>query len=129
VTNERHMTRRKNAEPAREDGPFRTPAVDIRETPGELVLLADMPGVDDKGLQVSIEENTLTIVGNPVPTLPENARTLHAEIEPHAFRRAFTLSNDLQLDAVEGSIKHGLLTLTLPKARGAKVRRIPIKSE
>ena len=129
MTNEQNVERREGAQPARDDGPFRTPAVDIRETPEELVLLADMPGVDEKGLEVSIEENTLTIVGKPSPVFPEKARPVHREFEPYAFRRAFTLSNDLQLDAVEGTIRDGVLTLTLPKAQGAKVRRIPVKSE
>lgn len=130
MADSRELTRRRNAEPtreARED--YRIPPVDIYETPDSLVLMADMPGVGEQGIEVSVEEDTLSIVGRVNTPQPASAAALHTEFEPAPFRRAFTLSRDLKRDAIEGKIQNGVLRITLAKAEEAKVRKIPIKTE
>ena len=113
--------------PAREED-YRTPPVDIYETDDRLVLLADMPGVGDQGIEVSVEEDALTIIGRLDAPHSESAQELLAEFRAAPFRRVFTLSTDLKRNAIEGKIQNGVLCLTLPKADEAKVRKIPIKT-
>jgi len=123
------ITRREKGELTRREEAHRVPAVDICETPDSLVLLADMPGVGEDGVEVSLEENTLSIIGRVATRMPEGAAEIHTEFEPQTFQRAFTLSNDVDLNAIEGKIKDGVLRLTLPKAPEAQVKTIPIESE
>lgn len=126
----REITRRETAEPTHEEErEYRIPAVDIFETPESLVLVADMPGVEENGVEVSVEEDTLSIVGRVRASRPEGTVALYTEFEPATYRRAFTLSRDLRQDAIEGKIRDGVLRLTLPKAEEARVKRIPIKTE
>ena len=122
------ISRREPAEPARAEEPYRVPPVDIYETDESVVLVADMPGVGEGGLDVSIEKDTLSITGRVDAASPQGAEEVYAEFEPLPYRRAFTLSRGLNRDAVEGQIVNGVLRLTLPKADEAKVRKIPIRT-
>jgi HSP20 family molecular chaperone IbpA len=106
---------------------FRTPAVDIFETDDSVVLLADMPGVNEKSVEVAVEQDTLTIAGRVEAKPAERAR-VYTEYASRPFRRSFTLSVDLRRDGIEGKMRNGVLRLTLRKAEEAKARRIPIKS-
>lgn len=116
------------AGPVRRDEAFRIPAVDIYETEEALILLADMPGVTEKGIDVAVEDDTLSIVGRVEPAA-QQARALYAEYEVLPFRRVFTLSQEIRRDGIEGKIQNGVLRLTLPKAEEARVRKVPIKTQ
>lgn len=125
----KQVSTRPSAEAARSEEPTRIPAVDIYETEENVVLLADMPGVSDDGLDVTVEEGTLSIVGRVNDVQAPEMNVLYAEYRPLTYRRTFTLSSDLRTDGIEGTMRNGVLRLTLPKAEEAKVRRIPIKTE
>lgn len=109
------------------DESFRIPAVDIFETQDSVVLLADMPGVTDKSIDVTVERDELTIVGHVEPNSAAGVRR-YSEYTPLSFRRSFVLSGDMRRDGIEGRMQNGVLRLTLPKADKAKVHRIAIKS-
>jgi HSP20 family molecular chaperone IbpA len=129
MTENRNATRHTDsAPPVPREERFRAPHVDIYETEDALILLADMPGVTEKGLDVSIEEDVLALVGRVEPQ-PGDARTLYAEYETLPFRRIFTLSQEIRRDGIEGNIRNGVLRLTLPKAEEARVRKVPIKTQ
>ncbi len=96
-----------------------TPAVDIYETSEELVLLAEMPGVDEKGLQIEIDRRVLTLEGN-VPAPEGEAKT--------SYYRQFKLAEAFDSDAGEASFKDGVLRLRLPKAEAAKPKKIAVKT-
>lgn len=95
------------------------PAVDIYETDAELVLLAEMPGVEAQGLQVEIERNILTLEGE-VAVVEGEART--------SFFRQFKLSERFDAEAGEAGLQDGILKLRLPKAEAAKAKRIAVKT-
>jgi HSP20 family molecular chaperone IbpA len=70
------------------------PRADIYETDTELVIVADLPGVDEKSLDITLEKNVLSIKGFVDFSTPENYSLAYAEYEVGDFERSFTLSND-----------------------------------
>jgi len=129
VTDTRNIMKRPGGEtPAPREERYRIPQVDICETEDSLILLADMPGVTEKGVDVSVDEDVLSITGHVSPP-QEDSRPLYTEYEPLPFRRVFTLSQEIRRDGIEGKIANGVLRLTLPKAEEARVRKVPIKTQ
>lgn len=104
---------------------FVTPLVDIYETDEGLTLLADLPGVEKDGLKVSVEEGILTLEGK----VPERKREglLIQEFEPVNYFRQFELSEAVDQNRITAELKHGVLTLNLPKAEKAKPRQIEVR--
>jgi len=103
------------------------PAVDIFETEQELVLKAELPGFDEKDIDVRVEKNTLTVSGErkyEKEFKEENA--LRMERYYGTFNRTFTLPNTVKLDAVKAEYKSGVLTVKLPKLEEAKPKQIKI---
>jgi HSP20 family molecular chaperone IbpA len=103
------------------------PRTDIYETADNIVLTADMPGVDQKGVEITLEKNVLTIQGNvePLQSVKE-MRQVHTEFEEGDYQRAFTLSDEIDRENISASVKNGQLKLILPKAGPAKVRKIEV---
>jgi len=104
------------------------PRVDICETKDAIVLLADMPGVDEKSIDITLEKNVLTLSGKVEPDTHEGYRSAYVEYEAGDYERAFTLSDEIDRDRIEASVKNGVLKLTLPKAEPVKLRKINVKS-
>lgn len=97
------------------DEHYVTPPVDIVEMAEELVLVADIPGVSQDGLEVSVDRNILTLRG-------------HANVAtaPSVFRQ-FRLGDNIDTENIGAELKHGVLQLHLPKAEAAKARQIEVK--
>jgi HSP20 family protein len=104
------------------------PRVDIHETKDAIVLTADMPGVDEKSIDITLEKSVLTLSGRVEPDTYEGYRAAYAEYEAGDYERAFTLSDEINRDGIEASVKNGVLKLTLPKAEPVKLRKINVKS-
>jgi HSP20 family molecular chaperone IbpA len=104
------------------------PAVDIYETSDSVMLVADMPGVDESSLDVSLEKNVLTIYGRVEPQVPAGHSLAYSEYRIGDFQRSFTISNAIDWERIEGVVKNGVLRLTLPKAGPATTKKINIKS-
>lgn len=104
------------------------PAVDIYETNDAVVLVADMPGVDEQSVDVTLEKNVLTIYGHVEPHLPAGHTLTYAEYAFGDYQRSFTISNAIDWENIDGVVKDGVLKLTLPKAGPAKTTKIAIKS-
>jgi HSP20 family molecular chaperone IbpA len=102
------------------------PRVDIRETRDAMVLIADMPGVDEKSVDVTLEKNILTITGSVRPPVCENHRIVHAEYDVGDFERAFAISDEVDRDNIAAAVKNGVLRVTLHKAEKVKARKIAI---
>lgn len=96
-----------------------TPAVDIYETDHELVLLADMPGVNEQGLQLEVSRGVLTL---------EAEREGSENGNKHGYYRQFKLSDRIDADAGQAQLKDGVLTLRLPKSETAKPKKIAVKT-
>lgn len=103
-----------------------TPAVDILEKKDEIVVTADMPGVDEKSVDVTLEKNVLTIYGMTSPEQQRTSRPLYAEYGIGDYQRAFTISEEIDRDAIRATVKNGVLRLVLPKAQAAKTRKIEV---
>jgi HSP20 family molecular chaperone IbpA len=104
------------------------PRADIYETDSELVIVADMPGVDEKSLDITLEKNVLSIKGLVDFPTPENYSPAYAEYEVGDFERNFTLSNDFDRENISASVKNGVLYIHLPKAGPAKTRKITVNA-
>ena len=103
-----------------------TPAVDIIEKKDFIMLLADMPGVDEKSVKVTLEKDVLTIRGNVEPEVHDSHRLAIHEYGTGDYERTFTLSNEIDREHIKASVMDGVLRLTLPKSETARTRHIPI---
>lgn len=104
------------------------PDVDIIERADDIILFADVPGIDETSLDVSLEKDLLTIYGRVEVDIPRDAELLHAGFGMGDFQRAFTLSDEIDRDKIEATVKNGVLRLVLPKAQVQKTRRITVKA-
>ena len=117
-------------------GPVFIPAVDIFENQDALILIADMPGVDSSGVDIHLKDSELTISGRPGvrpgggPGKEEKneVTSLYTEYESGSFLRSFTLSNVIDQEKIEASMKNGVLKVILPKAESAKPRQIVVQT-
>jgi HSP20 family molecular chaperone IbpA len=103
---------------------FITPPVDIYEVPDGLIVTADVPGVTQERLDVGVDNHILTIRGqaahNPL------AEPTYREYELVSYFRQFEISDKVDEGKITADLKHGVLTLMLPKAEEAKPRKIAV---
>jgi HSP20 family protein len=105
-----------------------SPAVDIYETENELVLKADLPEVDQKDIDVRVENQTLTITGQRNFEKPEGNKGFHRiERTYGTFQRSFAVPNSFDTDKIAATFKNGVLTVSLPKKETAKPRQIKVE--
>ena len=104
------------------------PRVDIRENADGLTLLMDVPGLGKDDLNITLENNVLTIAGERKFEADEKANESYHRLERQygAFSRSFTLAPTVRTDKVEASFKDGVLSIHLPKQEESKPRRISI---
>jgi HSP20 family protein len=104
-----------------------TPAADIFETENEIVLHADLPGIDPKQLDLRVENNVLTLRGERQFNSTVERENFHRLERPYgAFARSFTLSRTVDPNKIQAAYKDGILSITLPKAEQARPKRIHI---
>lgn len=104
------------------------PRADIYESEDRLIVVADMPGVDEKSIDIMLENNILTINGFVQPGRHEGYSLALAEYGVGDYRRAFTLSNAIDREGIEATVKAGVLTLTLPKSKSLLPKKIIVKA-
>jgi HSP20 family protein len=104
------------------------PPVDIEETPESFVLRADLPGLTQKDVKVSIMGDVVTIRGERTAVAPPSGVTVHrTERITGGFERTFTLNSPIRADQVAATFKDGVLEVRIPKAEEARVREVEIK--
>jgi HSP20 family molecular chaperone IbpA len=103
------------------------PRVDVIEDDNGITLWADLPGVAKDQLDLKIEGDMLQIEAPVTPALPERLQPLYAEVRVPRYRRAFTLSRELDTSRVEANLKDGVLQLRIPKHEHAQPRRIQVQ--
>ena len=108
-----------------DERPLYSPRTEISETKDEVLLVAEMPGVDETSVDVTIEDHVLTIHGKTRDVAPAGYRRIYAEFERGDFRRSFELSDEVDAERIEATVKDGILRLRVPKAKPA-ARRIPV---
>jgi len=105
-----------------------TPGVDILESENDLVLKADVPGVDPKNIDISMENGTLTLKGERKFENSETHQGYHRiERSYGSFARSFALPDTVDVEKVKADFKNGVLTVTLPKKEVAKPRAVKIE--
>jgi len=123
---DRIMSDKANTKPA--DEPALQPQVDIFEDSGAITLHADLPGVPREQLEISVDGDTLRIEGAIMLDAPEGMDATYAEVRLARFRRAFTLSPELDTGGIEAQLRDGVLSLRIPKHAHAQPRRIEVSA-
>lgn len=103
---------------------YTIPPVDIFETGEGLTVVADLPGVEQKALDVRVADGVLTLQGKTAHIAP--GAPLEREYNLLHFYRQFELPEEVDPDKISAELKHGVLTLRLPKREKAKPRKIEV---
>ena len=102
---------------------FVAPTASVVEEADGYLLQVEMPGVDKEGLEISLEDNELTIIGRrSLPTV--DGTLIHRESRQEDFRRRFELDPSIDGNKIKAKVEQGILTLTLPKAEHVKPKKI-----
>jgi HSP20 family molecular chaperone IbpA len=105
---------------------FFVPQADIFETESALTLILEMPGVDKKNVDVSVEDGVLNVQGRIDFSKYEGMQPVYTEYNIGHYRRSFSLSSKINQNKINAEMKDGVLTLVLQKADEAKPRKITI---
>jgi HSP20 family protein len=104
---------------------FVAPSASVIEAADGYMLEVEMPGVNKQGLELSVENNELTIIGRrSLPTV--EGTLIHHESRPENYRRTFELDPSIDAGNISAKFDQGLVTLTLPKAEHVKPRKITV---
>jgi len=101
------------------------PRANILENKDAYVLDLEMPGVSKDGVEITVENNELTIIGHRTPG-EIKAEVVYRECRPLDYRRGFDLDPSIDATRIAAKVEQGVLTLTLPKAESVKPRKIAV---
>ncbi len=105
-----------------------SPAVDIYETGENIVMKAEIPGINRKNITLEVKENTLTLKGERKFEKEVKEENYHRiERSYGSFQRSFTLPSNIERDKVEAKFQDGILEVTLPKVETAKPKQIKVE--
>jgi HSP20 family protein len=108
--------------------PVFLPPADIYETKDNIVVLTEMPGVPPGGVDITLERRVLTIRGRSAASDHPGYQRVYNEYADGDYERVFTLSENIDRDRIEATLKDGVLHLVLPKAEAARARKIELKA-
>ncbi len=110
-----------------DEGSF-MPAVDIYAEGNNLIIEAEIPGIDKKDIDLKVEDNTLTIRGKKEFKKEEKGTNYYrAERSYGSFTRSFMIPDNIDKEKIQAEYKKGVLKLTLPKKPEAQAKSIPIE--
>ena len=109
-------------------GPLFIPAVDILEDQTGITMVADMPGVDGKNVDIDLKDNQLTITGRIDPVEGEKEVSLYKEFLYGDYIRQFTLSYVIDQNKITAKMEDGVLRLILPKVEKMKPQKIKVST-
>ena len=115
------------AEAAQRSDAALLPPVDVIEDSTGITLYADLPGVPRDKLQLRVEGDQLMIEGDIQLAVTQGMESTHAEVTLPRYRRAFTLSKELDAGKVSAELAQGVLRVRIPKAEHAQPRRIDVR--
>jgi HSP20 family protein len=104
-----------------------SPAIDLFETPSEVVLLAELPGVEPQSIDLFVTGNLLTLRGEKSPGAIAEGHASVQERQFGTFHRQVALSTEVDLDAAHAEIRDGVLRVRIPKQEASQPRTIPIR--
>jgi HSP20 family molecular chaperone IbpA len=103
------------------------PRVDVLEDEAGITLYADLPGVPRDQLELKVDGDTLLIEAGMAALTPPDLEPVYAEVRLPRYRRAFTLSRELDPGRIEAKLVDGVLNLRIPKQEHARPRRIEVQ--
>jgi HSP20 family protein len=103
------------------------PRIDVRETEEDVLVAAEIPGLEEKDFELSLTAEALTIRGEKRREHEKTTRVHRYERSYGAFERSFTLPTTVDTEKVQARFEHGVLSVTLPKAERAYPREIEVK--
>jgi HSP20 family protein len=103
------------------------PNADIYETPNELKVVLEMPGIEKNNVEINIEDDVLHVQGRLELSKYSGLQPLYTEYNVGHYARSFQLSSKIDQSKIGAEMKDGVLSLTLPKAEEAKPRTIQVK--
>jgi len=104
------------------------PEADVFEDSKGITLQLDMPGVAKDRLNLQVNQNALIIEGGAQISMPQDMAALHAEVRSTRYRRSFVLSEELETDKIDASLRNGVLTVRIPKRAELQPRRVEVRS-
>ena len=104
---------------------YATPLVDVESNEEGYTIRAEMPGVDKSGLEITVDNGELTIVGHR-HTSELTGESVYREIRNNDFRRVYELDPAIDTAKISARIEQGILTLALPKAESVRPRKITV---
>ena len=105
------------------------PAFEVKETNDSFVFKADVPGLEERDVDVSVTGNRLTVTGKREAEKEEKSDTYYTyERSYGSFTRSFTLPDQADVEHVKAELKSGELTVVIPKASAAVARKIPVSA-
>lgn len=114
------------------NGMLAMPAVDIVEKPNAYEITAELPGLDEKAIKVSLANGTLSIKGEKTEEKEEKEKDYYlSERRFGSFERAFRVPEGVEVDKIDANFKNGVLTVTLPKTAAAQQpeKKIAVKAQ
>ncbi len=106
-----------------------SPDVDIVETEDDVIVIADIPGIDEKALNVTLEDEILFMQGNIEPRPLDEYKLAAREYGVGNYERRFRILSDVDSAAIQAKVKNGVLRVVLPKSKKARRHVIPIVAE
>ena len=103
------------------------PDVDIIEDRETIRLLADLPGASQQDVEITVENNILTIEARAAVRNPEGYTLAGQEYGIGRYHRDFSLSNAVHTEAISAKVRHGVLEVTIPKREEVKTRKVKIE--
>ena len=107
-------------------GPVYRPEADILERPEEYQVLVDLPGVDEGAVEVRFDKDVLRIEASLSSTPDPDWNPRHLEYQAGGYAREFRIAEGIQVDAIEASLRNGVLELRLPKSAHRRPRTIQV---
>lgn len=104
------------------------PRADIYETKDAIIVVTDMPGVDESSVDIVLEKSILSVDGYVKPEDMEGYSLAYAEYGVGDYQRRFTLPDEIDRDKIEATAKDGILRLVLPKSDVAKTKKIAVQA-
>jgi len=105
-----------------------SPAVDIHESAERIVLRADLPGMEQRDIEIRVDDSTLTLRGDRKPPADIRPEESHRAERPHgSFVRSFSLPQSVDQSAIRATQKNGVLEIILPKRQETKASSIRVE--
>lgn len=108
--------------------PVFRPHVDLVDAGDAVILWADLPGVDENSVDITLEKNILTLKATVQPPAFEGMKPLRREFAVGDYERRFSISEEIDREGVEATVTQGVLKLTLPKSQKTAMRKVPVKA-